>query len=694
MANVNCVAVSLRKGSLTVGETTTAYVDVCPENACYEVAWESSNPCVASVSSLGVVFANCAGRVKIIASVTDVVSGKVTTAFNWLVVSEPSSGTEDDTGTGTGTTNIPVQSVTVCPPTMELTLGESAVLDVTVCPENATNSEVTWSSSNTNVAVVNPQSGLIVTQRSGDATIYATACDGSGLVGCCFVRVSAPIMVECIKISSETLTMSVGETTRLTAEMFPANANNKEIRWFSENCNIVDVNPVTGYITAKSIGTTCICANAQDGSGVSTCCSVTVVRGTIEETVSALSTRCDCYIRIDTLIDNDTNDTRLKNANGSSVVLRADSKDKVQLLQMTPINSNGEDWYQVLYEGMIVYVTVNNFDVTTMVKPTFCGAKNMRVNTGDGSNLNVRNKPYFNGELLGNFADHTIVQVMDTTPQKNNWYPVYGQLNDGTYSYGWCLGDYLSEITSDDSSLSDSRIQEILNNIRNCSTSIIPANRKDASVATAEAMLNEGYAPSFVAGMIANIVFEGATGQFESSRYISNLSAKPDYLVYMDSEYNGIDYYLHNYSGKTIMDVNVLDVYSMLHSLKTSSNGTWRINGSRVGFGLGSIQWTFSRSYTLIELYLEVNNNTSTITREQTIEAEKLMIMRELKSSAYKGIVSSWMNKCDDINSAVAANNAGADLCNSYLRPADSTQAQKRGARAETIYSVMMTSVG
>ena len=112
-----------------------------------------------------------------------------------------------------------------------------------------------------------------------------------------------------------------------------------------------------------------------------------------------------------------------------------------------------------------------------------------------------------------------------------------------------------------------------------------------------------------------------------------------------------------------------------------------------MGFGLGSIQWTFSRAYTLINLYLEVNHNATTITKAQAIEAETLMILRELKSSEYKGIVSRWKNKCDDIDSTAAANTAGSDLCNSYLRPADSSQAQKRAARAEVIYTTMMHSI-
>lgn len=276
MANVNCVAVSLRKGSLTVGETTTAYVDVCPENACYEVAWESSNPCVASVSSLGVVFANCAGRVKIIASVTDVVSGKVTTAFNWVVVSESSNGTENEAGTGTGTTNIPVQSVTVCPPTMELTLGESAVLDVTVCPENAANKNVVWTSSNPQIASVNYHSGKITALTKGVAYITAQSAENNKIKATVPVYVNPYVPVEDIAIQTD-IYMQVGEHVKLTAEFTPEDATNKNVTWNNTNESVVSV-LTGGILYALSTGNAEITAQSvANNTIVSETCPVTVI---------------------------------------------------------------------------------------------------------------------------------------------------------------------------------------------------------------------------------------------------------------------------------------------------------------------------------------------------------------------------------------------------------------------------------
>jgi len=232
----------------------------------------------------------------------------------------------------------------------------------------------------------------------------------------------------------------------------------------------------------------------------------------------------------------------------------------------------------------------------------------------------------------------------------------------------------------------------IVYNIQNCSDTIIKAAKKNICVAVARTMLSNGYEPAYVAGLLANIVFEGSVGKFESSSYLGeNLVNKPDYLVYMDTEYNGVDFYRNNYSGKTIMEVDLQDVWNILEDLKTRSNNTWEIGGTRVGFGLGSIQWTFSRAYSLVCLYKDRVGDSTSITTEQALGAEVSMIMNELQSSQYNGIITQWRNDCvNDMNSEAAAYAAGSLLCRYYLVPKNITeQASKRGLRAREIYLAM-----
>lgn len=86
---------------------------------------------------------------------------------------------------------------------------------------------------------------------------------------------------------------------------------------------------------------------------------------------------------------------------------------------------------------------------------------------------------------------------------------------------------------------------------------------------------------------------------------------------------------------------------------------------------------------------MDFNNRSDSISESQAEEAEAVMILRELQSPSYSGIISSWRESCDDLYSANAANLAAILLCNRYLIPADTGQAQIRATLAESIYSVM-----
>ena len=383
---------------------------------------------MATVDSNGTVYGHLAGTAVITATAAD---GSGKSASCYVTVTE----------------NIPVTSIEVSPSDTTLKIGHSIYPSVTVCPTDATNKSVTWSSADSHIASVNPNSGLVYAHAVGTTTIYATACDGSGVCGCCTVRV-IPVYVQDVVVCPGTLTLDVGESSCLEATVSPVNATNPNISWTSGDCNIADVDS-NGCVTAKASGTTIIYATAQDGSGVCGCCCVTVTIGMI--TVDALKTTSDCYVRVDMIADNTTNDTRLRTAVGDCVILRKNSEDTVQLLQKTKIiggeyNSHGNtrtDWYQILYDGMMTYVTADSFDVSNMSVESPPSGRYVRVNTGNGTGLPVRSSPKANGIELGKFEDGIKIKLTNETPQNKEWYAVYGCTDNGTYTYGWCCGDYL-----------------------------------------------------------------------------------------------------------------------------------------------------------------------------------------------------------------------------------------------------------
>lgn len=83
-----------------------------------------------------------------------------------------------------------VSSITLNKSSINLTIGSSQTLSVSsVAPADAVDKSVTWSSSATSVATVDPTTGKVTAVAEGTATITATANDGSGTTATCTVKV-------------------------------------------------------------------------------------------------------------------------------------------------------------------------------------------------------------------------------------------------------------------------------------------------------------------------------------------------------------------------------------------------------------------------------------------------------------------------------------------------------------------------
>lgn len=219
--------------------------------------------------------------------------------------------------------------------------------------------------------------------------------------------------------------------------------------------------------------------------------------------------------------------------------------------------------------------------------------------------------------------------------------------------------------------------------IRNLEDSTL--SKKDTLVAMAEVLLDDGFAPAFVAGILGNIMVEGDCGRFESSAYISNPDAEPDYLVYMDENYD----YREKYSYKLIYEgISLQEVYNMILEL-----GPEGANGRGSCFGLGCLQWTsYERIKRLVENYIEAADGADTITLAQVQEAEGMTVSYELNNT-YRSVYTTWQSENADQNTTEAAFAAGVIVCVRYGVPVgyNTEEVQNtRGALAEAVYNVMM----
>ena len=258
---VSVSSVSLDKESITlmIGETSSLTATVLPENAANKkVSWSSSNTGVATVDLNGKVTGIGVGSAKITVTTED--GGKTATCS---VTVNP----------------ITVTGVSLNKSSMSLLIGGSEQLVATVTPSNATNKNVIWSSSKSNVATVD-SNGNVSAIKVGTTIITATTEDG-GKKATCSVTVN-PIAVTGVTLNQTSITMTVGDTQTLTATVSPSNATDKSVSWSSNKTTVATVSS-TGEVTAKAAGSAIITVTTIDGGKKATC-SITVKEKTVSVT--------------------------------------------------------------------------------------------------------------------------------------------------------------------------------------------------------------------------------------------------------------------------------------------------------------------------------------------------------------------------------------------------------------------------
>ncbi len=157
---VNPVSLQLigLENGVSVGTSSRVAYIISPSNATTSLTWSSSDPSIATVNNEGVVKGVKAGTCTIMASTSNNISSslQITVSSNVVAVSRI---------TINGDTSINMQT------------GWTKLLDYTISPSNATNKNVTFTSSNSSVVFVD-SNGIIAALGSGTAVVTITTEDG------------------------------------------------------------------------------------------------------------------------------------------------------------------------------------------------------------------------------------------------------------------------------------------------------------------------------------------------------------------------------------------------------------------------------------------------------------------------------------------------------------------------------------
>lgn len=140
----------------------------------------------------------------------------------------------------------------------------TAQLTASVSPADATNKNVTWGSENTAVASVDAN-GVVTPIGTGTTNIVATTEDG-GFTAKCIVYVQIyNIPVRGAFITNAVEAIRVNSDYALTSYIYPQNARDKTVSWYSSNPEVVTID-ANGNLHAVSEGMSVITLRASNGA--------------------------------------------------------------------------------------------------------------------------------------------------------------------------------------------------------------------------------------------------------------------------------------------------------------------------------------------------------------------------------------------------------------------------------------------
>lgn len=229
----------------------------------------SRNPAIAIVNALGRVQAISPGKVKIQIRCANYIKSVVVTVSpkgsdpqeyptEYPVPNDDNSFPSDSSPSGE--TTIHVRDLDFGEYEKKLEVGKTLALSVSVIPSNATNPEITYSSSNDDIATVNGL-GRVTGVSSGEVRITAKA---DGVMRS--ITLTIEVKTDGIEVDNGYIVLKPGEEHTISATVIPDNAP-QELTYKSSDENVASVDE-EGVITAVSPGSTSVVVSNGSATSV------------------------------------------------------------------------------------------------------------------------------------------------------------------------------------------------------------------------------------------------------------------------------------------------------------------------------------------------------------------------------------------------------------------------------------------
>lgn len=238
---------------LYAGDKGRLVYSIVPEDAFVDdVCFSVSDTSIAKVTSKGEIYAKTAGRTNVMIYSP---ANNVTAICELTVLQH-------------------VESMVLSEDEIELKgIGCIDTLYAIINPNNASNKQISWMSSNNNICTVSTQ-GILISTSIGTCVITATSVDG-GHTAECVVTVTQP--VRDIELSEDVYELKIGDKLTLEPTIFPFDANNKGLIWSSSDSSIVCVNE-NGVIEALKSGEICLKVTSIDNPNAKDSCVVKAIQ--------------------------------------------------------------------------------------------------------------------------------------------------------------------------------------------------------------------------------------------------------------------------------------------------------------------------------------------------------------------------------------------------------------------------------
>lgn len=272
-----------------------------------KVIWSSSDKTIATVSS-----ARSSGESYVVAAV---VRGIKTGTATITVTTE--DGGFAVSCQVTVSSVVHVTGISFLSQTATVTEGSSRTIYASISPYNATNDNITWTSSDESVATVAKgdksllyYEGVVNAIKPGKATIKATTEDG-GFTALCVVTVTEIVHVKGVSLNYDSLKIEEGSQKQLIEHLDPTWPDNDNVSWSSSDESVAIVSN-SGLVTAVSEGEATITVTTEDG-GFTAECKVTVMPEVVatyklgDTSLDIVQNTYSKYYRISTPITNTGN---------------------------------------------------------------------------------------------------------------------------------------------------------------------------------------------------------------------------------------------------------------------------------------------------------------------------------------------------------------------------------------------------